>query len=48
MKVWLVVFMFNGLPMVSGPYTLETCLIMAEHQRTSHCFNIQTSERKKP
>lgn len=51
MRIWLLVFMFNGQPAVSGPHTLEVCLAMARDQLQGRCWNLETMElrsRHKP
>lgn len=45
-RVWILVFLFNGQPMASGPHELEVCLLMSQFQPGSHCWNPQTQERK--
>lgn len=43
---WILVFMFNGQPMASGPHELPQCLIMAQAQNhrdpkhKAHCYKI--------
>lgn len=46
LPIWILVFMFYGRPMASGPHELEQCLIMAQYQQQAHCWNPQTQERK--
>ena len=46
--VWILVFIFNGVPMASGPHELPQCLLMAQYQPGSHCWNPTTQERRKP
>lgn len=46
LPVWILVFMFHGQPMVSGPHELESCLLMAQYQQQAHCWNLKTQERK--
>lgn len=48
MREWILVFMFTGQPMASGPHDLDVCLEMAQAQVTAHCWNVKTRERKKP
>lgn len=49
MKVWILVFLFHGQPMASGPHELEVCLMMAESQPGSHCWNpAKPWDRQKP
>jgi hypothetical protein len=48
MKIWLLVFMFNGLPAVAGPHTLDACLAMAQDRPEAHCWNIETMQRRRP
>ena len=52
-KAWILVFMFNGVPMASGPHDLDGCLEMAATQTEirrvpAHCWNPKTQERKRP
>ena len=51
MTAWILVFMFHGRPMASGPHELSTCLEMAETQTKlsgvkAHCYNPRTKERR--
>ena len=46
-RVWILVFLFNGKPMASGPHELEVCLLMAADQVQAHCWNPQTQERRR-
>jgi len=48
MNLWILVCLFHGLPMASGPHERETCLLMAQSQIQAHCYNIQTRERITP
>lgn len=48
MKAWILVFLFNGVPMASGPHDLEGCMVLAQDQQQAHCWNTRTQERKKP
>lgn len=47
MTAWILVFMFNGVPMASGPHELPQCLLMAEYHAGAHCWNPKTQERRK-
>ena len=47
-RVWILVFMFHGNPVTSGPHDLETCLMMASSVATpagAHCWNLKTRKR---
>ena len=46
MNLWILVFLFNGQPMASGPHELEVCLLMAEYATQAHCYNVKTLERR--
>ena len=53
MKLWILVFMFQGQPSASGPHELDVCLSMAQQQvwrtmRKAHCYNPKTIERRYP
>lgn len=49
MKVWILVFLFAGKPVASGPHELEVCLYMAEQAKQAHCWNPQQpSDRRYP
>lgn len=53
MKLWILVFMFTGQPMASGPHELEVCLSMAQQQSLrsgfkAHCYNPETIKRRYP
>ena len=42
MKLWILVFLFNGNPVASGPHELEVCLLMARdlpNPQGAHCWN---------
>ena len=51
-KLWLLVFMFAGQPMASGPHELEVCLYMAQQQTRgdfkAHCYNPVSIARRYP
>ena len=47
LPIWILVFMFNGLPMASGPHELPQGLNMSQYQKDSHCWNPKTQERKR-
>ena len=41
--VWILVFMFHGVPMASGPHSIEACIEMAGTQTRisgikAHCY----------
>lgn len=36
---WILVFMFHGQPMTSGPHDLETCVYMASRNEVAYCWN---------
>lgn len=36
-EVWILVFLFKGALYASGPYDLNTCLVMAEAQPLAAC-----------
>lgn len=44
--VWILVFMYQGIAMTSGPYGPETCQLLAKYHQGSHCWNPQTKERR--
>ena len=54
MKVWILVFMFQGQPMASGPFELDVCLHMALEQTVktgykAHCYDISVNyDRRYP
>ena len=52
MKLWILVFLFNGQPMASGPHELEVCLLMAQdlpNPQGAHCWNPQRPwDRRRP
>jgi hypothetical protein len=48
MKEWLLVFMFAGTPMASGPYERMHCVHMTHTRPGSHCWNPATNERLRP
>lgn len=41
MKLWILVFLFHGQPVASGPHELEVCMEMAKVQAQAHCWNPQ-------
>ena len=54
MRIWILVFMFQGQPMASGPFELDACLLMAATQTQisgykAHCYDISvTYDRRYP
>ena len=51
MRIWILVFMFQGQPMASGPFELEVCLEMAQTQTLrsgykAHCYDVSVGYRR--
>lgn len=43
----ILVFLFYGTPMASGPHELEQCLLLSKERPGSHCWNPKTQERRR-
>lgn len=49
MKAWILVFVFSGQPVASGPHELDVCLYMASQVSAGHCWNpASPSDRRYP